>query len=627
MFFGEILLRNSAIASLIYVLSLILPQREVDPPGIFDKPIMKVYDYIVVGSGSAGGIVASRLSEDSKASVLLLEAGKSDLGPDDSTQIPFIWTSNFGSEKVWSYSTIPQKFSLFAYKNPVTGLSGGKVLGGSSSTNALTFTRGSPESFENWESEGATGWGYDGVLPYFKKLEDATRTTYRDSILRGQNGPIVLNDDRNSQLGFFHRIAAGELGLPIVDCSGYNPIGYCLTQINTHDGKRCSTSNKYIRKALPRNNLQVNLRSHVTKILMFNKKAIGVEFVRDGQKQEVRARREIILSAGTIGSAHILMLSGIGPREHLQNMKVPVIADLPVGQNLKDHMFASFQYNIKIPININRMKVTDPQQILNYILNKQGIYSSTGTAGQIFESFCRPKRNIPDVELSFLESAFESGSASNPAIKDAIRAELIRRANSTSFQVLLFPRSPKSTGEIRLASKDPFEYPVIDPRYLSHADDLEMFVKGVRFLRSLERTQAWKSIGATLVRNDAPGHCDDIIFDSDNYWKCIGRHFLNSAVNIVGTCRIGSAHDISAVVDPRLRVIGIENLRVADASVMRNIPSGQTNAPTMMIGEKAADIIKQDNGGHYSHNYKGKLARNNQRRRYVKYAKQLMRYY
>ncbi|CAG2233629.1 Uncharacterized GMC-type oxidoreductase Mb1310,Glucose dehydrogenase [FAD, quinone],Oxygen-dependent choline dehydrogenase [Mytilus edulis] len=502
MFFAEVIVRKSAIASLVYFLAMILPKRKVDPPGIYEKPFKEMYDYIVVGSGSAGSVVATRLSEDCYTSVLLLEAGISDLDPDDVTQIPSLWPSLIGSEKDWGYRSVPQKYSHLAYENERAYIAQGKVLGGSSSINAQAFVRGSRNNYDQWEHEGAVGWGYDDVLPFFRKLENATDTSYGDSTLRGLHGPIVIKEITGSILQSFHQTAAMEIGFSTVDCNSDDPIGFCKNQMNVKDGKRCSTSTCYLRPALDRRNLQVSLRSRVTKVLIRNNKAVGVEFLKDGKRQRIFAKHEVILSAGFISSAQILMLSGIGPRKHLQQMKI-----------VKEHL---------------------------------------------------------------------------------------KRVAENSFIARMFLLQPRSKGNLRLSDNSPFSSPIIDPRYLSHPEDIEDFVRGIRLMRSLEQTKAWKSIGATLVRQDVPGHCSEQIFDSDNYWRCIGRHFLTTASHFVGTCRMGSVNDPSVVVDSRLRVIGIKNLRVADASVMRYLPSGHTNAPAMMIGEKAADMIRRDRTHRYN---------------------------
>ncbi|XP_071141999.1 glucose dehydrogenase [FAD, quinone]-like [Mytilus edulis] len=225
MFFAEVIVRKSAIASLVYFLAIILPERKVDPPGIYEKPFTEMYDYIVVGAGSAGSVVATRLSEDCDTSVLLLEAGISDLEPDDVTQIPSLWASLIGSEKDWGYRTVQQKYSHLAYENERAYIAQGKVLGGSSSINAQNIVRGSRNNYDQWEHEGAVGWGYDDVLPFFRKLENATDTSYGDSTLRGLHGPIVIKETTGSILQSFYQTAAKEIGFSTVDCNSDDPIG------------------------------------------------------------------------------------------------------------------------------------------------------------------------------------------------------------------------------------------------------------------------------------------------------------------------------------------------------------------------------------------------------------------
>ncbi|VDI14878.1 Hypothetical predicted protein [Mytilus galloprovincialis] len=323
-------------------------------------------------AGSAGSVVATRLSEDYDTSVLLLEAGMSDLEPDDVTQIPSLWGSLIGSEKDWGYHSVQQKYSHFAYENERAYIAQGKVLGGSSSINAQNIVRGSRNNYDQWEHEGAVGWGYDDVLPFFRKLENATDTSYGDSTLRGLHGPINIKETTGSILQSFHQTAAKEIGFPTVDCNSDDPIGFCKNQMNVKDGKRCSTSTCYLRPALERHNLQVSLRSRVTKVLIRSNKAVGVEFIKDGKRRRILAKHEVILSAGFISSAQILMLSGIGPRKHLQQMKIPLKVDLPVGQNLYDHLLFAVQYNITAPLNINNKKASEPDRILEYIFNREG---------------------------------------------------------------------------------------------------------------------------------------------------------------------------------------------------------------------------------------------------------------
>ncbi|CAG2189732.1 unnamed protein product [Mytilus edulis] len=446
MFFAEVIVRNSAIASLVYFLAMFLPERRVDPPGIYEKPFKEMYDYIV-----GKFLNLAIFSQDSKPYKLsqngLLKIKVKKL---KFRIAKFVVTSTY-------MAYIPQ----------------GKVLGGSSSINAQVIVRGSRNNYDQWEHEGAVGWGYDDVLPFFRKLENATDTSYRDSsrqfsfnnicefkcfiALRGLHGPIVIKEITGSILQSFHQTAAMEIGFSTVDCNSDDPIGFCKNQMNVKDGKRCSTSTCYLRPVLDRRNLQVSLRSRVTKI--------------------------------------------------------PLKVDLPVGQNLYDHLRFAVQYNITAPLNINRF------------------FSRNGGEGLILQNVNPLYTGGPQIELLFTNNAYE---------------------------------------------------------------------EGIRFMRLLEQTEAWKSIGATLVRHDVPGHCSEQIYDSDNYWRCIGRHFLSTAYHFVGTCKMGSVNDPSVVVDSRLRVIGIKNLRVADASVMRYLPSGHTNAPAMMIGEKAADMIRRDRTHRYN---------------------------
>ncbi|XP_063447931.1 glucose dehydrogenase [FAD, quinone]-like [Mytilus trossulus] len=519
MFLGESLLKISSIASLTNFLSLVLQPRPVDPPGIFETPISNTYDYIVVGAGSAGSIVATRLSEDC-ANVLLLEAGGTDLD-DERTQIPLMWFFLQGTAMDWGYWTVPQKFSHRAMKNERSYWARGKMIGGSSAMNAMGFVRGSRFDFEQWEREGATGWGYDKVLPYFKKLENAKLTDYGNCgnfILyletRGKFGPIVVNQESATPLSFFHLKAAAEMNLPVIDCSDQNPRGICVTQSNIKNGTRCNSGNCYLRPALERQNLQILFRKN---------KAVGVEFVKDNKTIRVFAKKEVILSAGVIGSAQILLLSGIGPTEHLRQMNINVKSNLPVGKNMQDHLDFFLKYNINMSLNTNSENFATPRRILNFVFNKKGIFTGSGGDVNVFTHTCRKMNEGPNIQLTIIPTAYEKDAVEDLFLnlKNEVVKEHLKRVNSNSFQVILYILKPKS----------------------------------IRFTRRLEKTSAWKSINATYIRHDTPNHCSEIEYDSDDYWECMLRHFTRRGDHQMGTCRMGSVNDPSSVVDPRLRLV------------------------------------------------------------------------
>ncbi|XP_076105948.1 glucose dehydrogenase [FAD, quinone]-like [Mytilus galloprovincialis] len=395
-----------------------------------------------------------------------------------------------------------------------------------------------------------------------------------------------------TMLEYFHEQAAQELGYNRIDCNGETQRGFCRIQVNVKKGERCDTASCYLRPALERKNLQVHLNSYVSKILFEGKVARAVEFSKDGVLYKVYARKEIILSAGVVGSPKILLSSGIGPKHHLNDIRIPVVADLPVGENLQDQMAMHFQFAINMSLSTTSQKITDTENILQYLFYREGIYAQIGVDGMIFINLDQNKDAPPDIQLIFLGLAYEKGFLDGFSYKEEAKEELANRTDPNSFVIIVNLLNAKSRGTITLSTTCPSCKPIIDPMYLSDSDDVERFVKGIRFLQKLQETKSWKSIGATLIRHDTRGHCSEEEFDKDEYWRCMVRHFANQANHQTSSCRMGSYSDTTAVVDPQLRVRGIKSLRVVDASVMRNNPSGNTNAPTMMIAEKAADLIK-----------------------------------
>ncbi|XP_071131539.1 glucose dehydrogenase [FAD, quinone]-like [Mytilus edulis] len=605
MFLGASLVALCANASLLNFLSTQLPD-EKDPDGIFDQPFKKYYDYIVVGSGSAGGIIATRLSED-PVRVLLLEAGGSNL-ENEYTRIPLPWKRALKSKVNWGFYTVPQKYSCFASKNKKAKATRGKVLGGTGSMNGMNYVRGSRHDFDQWRNEGCVGWGYDDVLPYFKKSEDIQIPELMNSSFHGKGGPLVITEAHTSPMEFLHRSAAIEKGLPVVDCNGYNQIGYCPLQANIKDGERCTSASCFLRPVLSRSNLQVVTNSHVARVIIRNGTARGVTVMRNGRTTRVYAKEEVILSAGVFGSPQILLLSGIGPKAHLQKVGVPLKVDIPVGEGMQDHMQYYFQYSTNTSLNMNQEKALDQREIMEYVFYKKGVQTRPGNDGTIFAHLPDNENDhsYPDLQLSFKAFANEKDPIKCAVDRMNKRGEFAEqnRTASIGFAVLICKLHHKSRGTLRLKSKNPLAPPRIDPNYLSHQDDVDSYMKILRFVQHLSNNTAWKSIGTTFVRQEeCTSHCKNLTFDTDDYWRCMVRHYAVESNHQVSTCRMGADNDTTAVVDPYLRVKGIKRLRVADSSVMRNIPSANTNAATMMIGEKAADMIKMSRRLKYNSKY------------------------
>ncbi len=524
------------------------------------------FDYVIVGAGSAGCVLADRLTEDGRHSVLVLEYGGSDRSI--YVQMPSALSIPMGMEKYdWRY-----------YTEPEPGLGGrrlhtprGKVLGGSSSINGLVYVRGNPADFDRWEAEGATGWNYAEVLPYFRRAE--TRAEGGD-VYRGDSGKLQTCYGTLSNPLHAAWLEAGvQAGYPrTADVNGYQQEGFGRLDMTVGGGRRCSAANAYLRPAMKRANLAVRTHALATSILFEDGRATGVRYRRGDTQHTARARREVILSAGSINTPQLLKLSGIGPGAELKQHGIAVLRDLPgVGENLQDHLEFYFQVACTQPVTLYSSMSLWSRALIGatWLLFKDGLGATNH-----FETggFIRSRAGMPypDIQFHFLPLAVTYDGSS--------------LAEEHGFQAHVGPLRSKSRGWVRLASTDARDKPRIRFNYLSHADDLAEMRAGLRLTREIFAQKAFDPYRGRTIHPGADVVTDDQI-------DAFVREKVESAYHPSCTCRMGGRGDPMAVVDADARVFGTEGLRVVDSSIMPSITTGNLNAPTIMLAEKLADHI------------------------------------
>ncbi|CAH1716927.1 unnamed protein product [Aphis gossypii] len=530
-----------------------------------NKPILREYDFIVIGAGPGGSVVANRLSEQPNWSVLLLEAGQ-----DESvyTDIPGAMRLLEATDYNWGYTAEPSKNGCFGFKNNRCPWPKGKGMGGSSIINAMFYTRGKKEDYDTIAALGNDGWAYNDVLPYFLKSENSSIPEYQNSPFHSQKGNLHVERVRyHSPLADKFIEAGGELGLKKnIDYTIDPENGVSRLQTTTLNGHRVSASKAFIRPARNRQNLHVAIYSQVTRIIIDpkTKKAIGVEFIKKGKTRTVYSKKEVILSAGPINSPQLLMLSGIGPKEHLKHHGIPVIQDLPVGKTLLDHygtLAIKFEINQTGPV-LTKETLSDKHLFEEWY--KYGRGPLTAPAGADGLGYIRTPTG-KGIELIFIPISDEPNA----------------------FLIATLMLQPDARGSVTLKSKNPLDPPLMSYGYYdNNTTDLEDNVFALKYaVKLVEETQTFKGIAGKLSPKPYP-KCENLPFKSDDYWACLSKHQTNTWHHQCSTCRMGD------VVNNKLQVIGIQGLRVVDSSVFPHIPHGHTYAPTLMVGEKGADMIR-----------------------------------
>jgi len=490
------------------------------------------FDYVIVGAGSAGCVIAARLSADPSVSVLLVEAGPSDDVP--GMDVPILAPKLLDGPYDWSFRTAPEP----GLDGRIMTLNHGRVVGGSSSINSMVYLRGAASDYDGWADAGATGWSYAEVLPYFRRSEDNDRGA---GAYHGTGGPLSVSDGRSRHpLSTAFLCAAEQAGYPLNDdLNGATQEGVGYTQVTQRDGLRCSVARAYLEPCRSRPNLTLLVEAQVTGLLFERDRATGVRVVRDGRPGEYRAGREVVLAAGAYGSPHLLLLAGIGPARHLEQMSVRVRQDLPAGRNLQDHLRVGLAFESRLPA-------------LNTELTSAAFtrFAEDGT-GPV-------SSNVGET------SGFMIGGMLG-AVADGV-------------SVVGWPSKPTSSGYLELQGTDPGTPPRIVHNYLTSAEDREVTCDGMRRMREIAEQPAFREVAIGGPKLGPADFTDDAILR-------FARETAMTAHHPCGTCGIGS------VVDAELKVYGVDGLRVADASVMPAVTSGNTNAPTIMIGERCAEFL------------------------------------
>ncbi|XP_050740222.1 glucose dehydrogenase [FAD, quinone]-like [Eriocheir sinensis] len=552
-----------------------------------------------VGGGCGGGVVGARLAE-AGWQVLVIEAGPA---PTPETTVPGLNVALYFTDTNWEYHIAPQRYSNQYFIGKGGRILQGRVMGGSASTGGLVYARGNRRDYDLWAELGNPGWDYESVLPYFKRSEDFQGPLPPGAeAFHGRGGPLGVTRSAKSSPVTQAFLAAGrELGFSEVDSNSGSQVGFARSFYTTKNGARTSPAEDWIRSALLTHpNLHVLTDATVQKILFdHDKRAVGVEFVRGKERRVVRVTREVVLSAGALATPKLLMLSGVGPAAHLQKHGIPVLLNLPgVGQNLQDHF------------NVHGLSWTVPKGALGspnmFTAALQYYFSRTGPFTEPLGDKTTAWVNVgsgdsswPNIQCHILSStpAFDFGLFTARLLSissEKYNAYFGPILGAEGFTIECQLSRPKSRGEVLLRSRNPDDYPIVDPNFLSHPDDVDTLVKGIKFGVSIANTSALGGrFGAKLHKRLLPG-CEHYAFGSDGYWACYVRHMGTSYIHPCGTAKMGPPEDPTSVLDENLKVRGVSGLRVVDASAIPAIPSANIMAAVMMIGERAADLITED---------------------------------
>ncbi|XP_045465779.1 glucose dehydrogenase [FAD, quinone]-like [Harmonia axyridis] len=553
-----------------------------------------VFDFIVIGAGTSGSIVAAELANKSNSRVLLLEAGGY---PSPTSDIPAFHLGLQRTIEDWQFHTETSNNSCLGFKNSRCLIPSGRCLGGTSTINSMLYLRGSKHVYNSWLEEGNIGWSYPDIFPYFKKSEKLEVHELLTSKLYGTEGFLPLTRSRlhqpvrNTILN-----SAKELGYKVYNHE--SQIGFFETLQTINKGVRQNTAKVFLGeyKTLP--NLKIATESLVEKILIDRdlKEATGVKVNIGGKTITLYAEKEVIVSAGTINSPKLLMLSGIGPKEHLGSLGIETFHDIEVGKNLQDHLMFPI-FTIKVNDSALKYLTQNPtEELYKYFANREGILSTTGLNNLIGMLSTKNHSTDPDIKIGYTfihrEDSYTLTQYKRIFNFDDSIFKSLGKANKFSHLLLVHITllDTKSRGRVLLKSKSPHEKPLLESGYLSEDDDVETLLKGIRMVEKQVNTKSFRQISATEVHLDIPS-CRSYKFKSDDYWKCAIRNVATTGYHLIGTCKMGLSIDPHAVVDPLLKVHGIRKLRVIDASVVPTTTTGSLGAVAMMIGQKGSELI------------------------------------